>query len=1019
MIHAIFRNMSIQTKLIVAGTIFSLVITLFVFIIFPFQQRSQIISQSQERATTVARIIAENLGASLIFHDVETAREVLSVLTKSRDFSFALAYDKSGDLFVSLNAESAPRALRRPARTSAQTGFTIIKDTAVTSLPVMYRGMNVGTVAIGFSLARLNRQITHNMLIAAAAAIALLSIMIFSYYFIGRIIVRPLQKITAATSAIAHGDFSRRLEVTSRDETGQLAQAVNDMTEQLHATIVELERSEETYRTHFENISDMIFSLNEQHVILSISPSVSRLLGYSPDELTGRPLNELNILSPGDLKRLLSDTRWALSGEPITSKEYEFIAKNGGRKIFETSISPLKRSASGAAAVSVARDITERKRVLQELKKTRDNLDNIIESSQDAIIVTDSTAHITRVNRYFLDLVGFENEAEVKGKYITSIIPPEGSYETLSGEAVIISKQFFEDARRINEELFSQGKVTNWESYLLNRSNRVIPVELSMVLLAPDKDSPPAAVAIIRDISERKKAERNLQEAKEFNEKVIESSRDGIIISNAQGTIVSVNSAMERISGYSKSELTGQRMSFLASRDPAVLETIPEKTRLLMKQGFIAYEMKQQTKSGNTIDVEYSTSMIRDESGSYVAAVSIVRDITERRRIEAQLIRSEKMRSLGELAGGVAHDFNNILAAILGRAQWLQAFIQPPPHITEKRASTLELEKGLQIIEKASLDGAETVRRIQEFSRQNEQESLLSRVDINSLLDDALEFTRMLWKNDAESRGITFSINRDYSTLRPTVANASELREVFTNIIKNALESMPGGGSVFIRTAMENDSAISVCIQDTGTGIPEQELERIFDPFFTTKGPQSAGLGMSVSYGIINRHQGSISAGNAPEGGALFTLTLPVKTASSVCAPQHLPVETSPDRPASILVIDDDLHVREMLADILAEGGHRVATAEDGKKGLELFAEKGFDIVFTDLGMPDMSGQDVAREIKKSSRSAPVILITGWQVKLNADQLRSGGIDSVIHKPFQVTDVLNMVQGMLRGGADS
>jgi CheY-like chemotaxis protein len=226
-------------------------------------------------------------------------------------------------------------------------------------------------------------------------------------------------------------------------------------------------------------------------------------------------------------------------------------------------------------------------------------------------------------------------------------------------------------------------------------------------------------------------------------------------------------------------------------------------------------------------------------------------------------------------------------------------------------------------------------------------------------------------------------------------------------MIKNSVEAMPGGGEIIIQTAAEPNYVV-ITFKDTGQGIPEDTRGRIFDPFFTTKGPGSSGLGMSVSYGIINRHQGSIAFESQEGSGTTFLIRLPVAT----YVPEQQPARMQPVsvRTATILVIDDEQDVRDTLTDILHEGGHRAVAAVSGAQGLKLFADGSFDLVFTDLGMPGMSGYQVAEEIKKLNSLVPVFLITGWQVHLSEEQLGTSGIDLVLNKPFQLHQVLDLVQ---------
>jgi PAS domain S-box-containing protein len=537
----------------------------------------------------------------------------------------------------------------------------------------------------------------------------------------------------------------------------------------------------------------------------------------------------------------------------------------------------------------------------------------------------------------------------------------------------------------------------------------IVPVEMKIARLSNKGGDDTGSVGLIRDITERRKAEKELKEAKEFLEYVIESSRDGILITDEQGTILSINGSIEKMSGYSKEELVGEHASVFSPDDEEMVEMILENTAKMYEKGFAFYESELKKKDGTMITVECSNSLIRNDEGVDIGAVSIVRDTTERKIIEGKLIQSEKLKSLGELAGGVAHDFNNVLAAILGRVQLLKLHFQPSPGVEEKRKSIVNLIKGLEIIERASLDGAETVRRVQEFSRRRVDDKDFAQVEVNELIKNALEFTSVRWKDEAEAKGIPITIKQKFSSLPSIVGSASELREVFTNLIHNGLDAMPQGGTISIKTFAE-DNTIVIQIEDDGSGIPEEIQKRIFDPFFTTKGVQSTGLGMSISYGIISRHKGTIEVESTEGVGTTFTIKLPV-------AQTNYKIENKSDKKleamkknASILVIEDEEEVRNLLADILTDAGHQVITACDGNQGIEMFKENEVDMVFSDLGMPGISGWQVAETIKSINKQVPVGIITGWNVDLEQKELKDKSVDFIAFKPFSVKQVIKLVQ---------
>ena len=384
----------------------------------------------------------------------------------------------------------------------------------------------------------------------------------------------------------------------------------------------------------------------------------------------------------------------------------------------------------------------------------------------------------------------------------------------------------------------------------------------------------------------------------------------------------------------------------------------------------------------------------------------------ERRLHEAEeaLKRSvERYHNLIKFAnvGGVTHNFNNVLAAILGRVQLARVIMKSPQGEKERRKAIVELNKSLELVEKAALDGAEMVRRIQEFSRRRNDDKYFAEVDLNKVIGDALEFTKARWKNQAEAKGIKIKIKKDLSPLVSIAGNDSDLREVFINIINNAIDAMPHGGNIIIKTFQE-DSQFIAQVKDTGVGIPEVIWDTIFDPFFTTKGVESTGLGLSVSYGIITRHRGTIMVDSTEGQGTTFSIRLPIS--ENIIKENNPQPISRTQRKARILVIEDEKEVRELLYDILTGGSHEVETAPNGREGMKIFKKGMFDLVFTDLGMPGMTGLQVAEAIKKTNTKTPVILITGWELQLKDSELKKSGINLVVNKPFKVEQVLRLVQ---------
>jgi signal transduction histidine kinase/ActR/RegA family two-component response regulator len=357
-------------------------------------------------------------------------------------------------------------------------------------------------------------------------------------------------------------------------------------------------------------------------------------------------------------------------------------------------------------------------------------------------------------------------------------------------------------------------------------------------------------------------------------------------------------------------------------------------------------------------------------------------------------IRSERLRALGEMAGGVAHDFNNVLAVVVGRAQLLQRQVEAP-----------EVRRQLAIIERVGQDGAQTVRRIQEFARMRRTRPG-QRVDVTEVVREVVEAARPRWSDQAQARAVTYAMRLDLTPVPAVTGDPAELREAFLNLLFNALDAMPQGGILTFSTAVEGDRVVCV-VADTGVGMSEEVRHRCFEPFFTTKAEHGTGLGLSIVYSIVTRHGGEIDVWSRPGEGSRFTVRLPLGAAPTPPAPE--PLALRPGRSARILVVDDEPPVREVLVDLLAGQGHEVIACEDGRSALARADGPPFDLALVDLSMPGLSGWEVAKGLRASQPGVPIALVTGWGDQIDLGDARSRGVDYLVAKPFNVDEMTRLV----------
>ncbi len=361
------------------------------------------------------------------------------------------------------------------------------------------------------------------------------------------------------------------------------------------------------------------------------------------------------------------------------------------------------------------------------------------------------------------------------------------------------------------------------------------------------------------------------------------------------------------------------------------------------------------------------------------------------------VLQQERLRALGQMAGGVAHDFNNALLPVIGYSDLLLT----RPEVLNNAEQT---KRYLQLIYTGAKDAANVVSRLREFYRQREEDEVFQPVDLSQLVEQALMLTQPKWKEQAQASGLHIQVQTGLQPNLLIAGNAAALREVLTNLIFNAVDAMPDGGTLTLSTRLEGDQVV-LEVQDTGMGMTEEVRQRCLEPFFTTKGELGTGLGLAMVYGIIKRHEGIIDIQSQVGKGTTFIIHLPAMTAEKPQREEGIPLAKSCPNPLRILIVEDETAVREVIAEYLMVDGHTVEEAVHGREGLEKFQQGIFDLVIVDRAMPEMNGDQLAAAIKKTSPSTPVILLTGFGDMMQAPDEKPAGVDLIVSKPITLEDL--------------
>ena len=370
------------------------------------------------------------------------------------------------------------------------------------------------------------------------------------------------------------------------------------------------------------------------------------------------------------------------------------------------------------------------------------------------------------------------------------------------------------------------------------------------------------------------------------------------------------------------------------------------------------------------------------------------------------VIQQERLHAFGTMAGGVTHDFNNALSIILG-------FSEIALQELDDGTRTHPAAEHLRTIMTAALDGAAMVNRLREFYRPGGRDEPRAAIDMNALVEQAVAITRPKWSSQALGRGVAIEVLSELKSVPPIAGDAAELREALTNLIFNAVDAMPQGGTVTVSTH-EELADVRLEVRDTGTGMPEEVRLRCLEPFFTTKGQGGTGLGLAMVYGTVERHGGVMEIESAVGEGTTFIIRLPKHAATS----HHSnAVESHALQPLSILVVDDQPVLCEILSAYLTKDSHIVEVAQDGDEALEKFSAGKFDLVITDHVMPGISGSALAVKIKERSPQTTVFLLTGFADPGGETILRleNGAIDQVLSKPISQIELRKAITLIMAG----
>ena len=796
-----------------------------------------------------------------------------------------------------------------------------------------------------------------------------------------------------------HGEFN---EV---DELVRIQGYVVDETERVRAE-QSLRESTEQLRKVFEEgpVGMTVFNLNWD--VIRANEAFCRMVGYSEDELKTIALRGLT--HPDDAEMDEAQIRELLSGEiPSHRSERRYITKSGDI-IWGLVTMSVVHEGDGTPlyGIGIIEDITARKKGEQELEQSLSLLRATLESTADGILVVNDRGRIVVHNQKFVDMWGIPESAfssrddrQVLFMVLEQLEDPDGFVQNINGLLAQPESEVFDTIR------FKDGRV--YERY--SKPQKIGGKTVGRVLS-------------FRNVTRREQAEERLRQSEEKYRTLFEESKDAVFFSTPDGRFMDINQAGVELFGYpTKADL----LKVDIGRDLYVNAADRAKSKeLLEKYGFLKdHETIVRRLDGRKVILLETTTAVRDAQGNVVAYRGILRDVTEQKRLESQLLQAQKMESIGTLAGGIAHDFNNVLAIILGYA----AKLEHPAKDQEKFAHYVES------IKKAASRGTGLIRQLLTFARRTS--GIAETVKVN---DTMFELSKLLAETFPKTIKLEVDLNKDVPTV---LADSTQFQQAVLNLCLNARDAIEERarrddkeGILRITTETicgeelkkrfpkaEERDYVGISVIDTGIGMDEVTKTRMFEPFFTTKAAgKGTGLGLSMVYGVVKAMRGFIDVESARGSGTSVRLFLPAGAATEEI-PAALPDLDAPvGRGETVLLVEDEEMLLDLLQTLLEEHGYNILVARDGEEAIDVYTahQDTISVVLSDMGLPKLGGWEVFQRLRKLNPDIKCVLASGFfDPDLKAEMISEGAKDFV-EKPYIPNLILSRIRDVIdRSGA--
>ncbi|MCW5316872.1 PAS domain S-box protein [Nostoc sp. KVJ3] len=754
---------------------------------------------------------------------------------------------------------------------------------------------------------------------------------------------------------------------------------------------VALRQSENLYRQLVESQTDIIIRIDLQGLITFANVAACQTFGWKQDDFRG--LSFLQFFHPDDLPKVMGNiTALASSSCTLSNCEQRTFTVNGIRWFQWSAIAIHNHKAEIVEIQGVGRDITEYKQVEESLRQSEARLSLATEAVQMGIWDRDLIANTTIWSANMGPLYGLPSNTLCPNfeDYLNLIHPEDREFV-----AANIAQMIGEGKESIEYRvIWPDGS-----QHYLSCKGQVYYNEIGQ---------PIRIISTNRDVTERKLAEQQISE----QAALLDIATDAILVRDFQSQILFWNKGAERMYGWLSTEVIGKNLQEILYL-PGTEQQLQEPLKSVIDNGSWQGELHKVTKSGEEIFVESRWTLMRDPKGEPKSVLTVDTDITQKKQLQEQFFRAQRLESLGTLAGGIAHDLNNILTPILAAAQLVQGkYFQDNEHS----------EQLLGLIESNAKRGAALVKQVLSFARGFKGERTI--IQVKYLISEIIQIVKQ-----------TFPKSIEFSTVIPEdicaiAVDTTQLHQVLMNLVVNARDALPDGGNIKISvenkfideayTRMNLDAKVGhyivITVADNGIGIPPEILDRIFEPFFTTKGVNvGTGLGLSTVLGIIKSHDGFIKVSSNVGRGSKFDLFLPAVEATLVFERED--VDVLPGEGELILVVDDEAQIREIDRIILENHNYKILAASNGIEAIALYAQHKHQInaVLMDIMMPEMDGITAIRTLQKINNQVQIIACSGLNSMEVFGQRADANVQAVLSKPYTARELLKTLHHLFRG----